>query len=149
MNKQNTAALFAEFPDLFPPQAMDERTGLMGYGFSHGDGWYAIVHDLLGDLSTIRRTLPEEERDAFWVFQVKEKFGGLRCYLDRYPKDQEAREAAMAAIRVAEELASATCEVCGKPGTLRQGGWIRTLCDEHDQHRPSPWDDDDEDSEGS
>lgn len=141
MNAENTKALIDGFPELFPPQAMDDRTGLMGYGFAHGDGWLAIVRDLLGDLATIRRTLPEGERDAFWVFQAKEKFGLLRVYLDRYPKDPEAREAAMAAIRVAEELSSVTCEVCGKPGTLRRGGWLRTLCDEHDRDRPSAWDD--------
>jgi hypothetical protein len=24
-----------------------------------------------------------------------------------------------------------TCEVCGQPGKRREGGWIKTLCDEH------------------
>jgi hypothetical protein len=26
---------------------------------------------------------------------------------------------------------SGACEVCGKLGQLREGGWIKTLCDQH------------------
>ena len=28
-------------------------------------------------------------------------------------------------------MAYDTCEDCGHPGTQRDGGWIRTLCDQH------------------
>lgn len=137
MNADNTTALFAAFPELFPAQAMDETTGLMGYGFECDDGWYAIVRDVLAELSSIRATLPGDERDAFWVFQVKEKFGGLRIYLDTIPS--AAREEACDAIARAEERAAVTCEECGKPGTLRPGGWLMTLCDEHAANRKKAW----------
>jgi len=33
-------------------------------------------------------------------------------------------------IREAEAEAGRTCEDCGKPGKLRRGGWVRTLCNE-------------------
>jgi len=36
---------------------------------------------------------------------------------------------------MAENMAAITCEECGKPGELRTGGWMRTLCDEHEAER--------------
>jgi hypothetical protein len=57
--------------------------------------------------------------------QVKEKFGTLRFYYwggDEYCSGVES---------MAESMSAVTCEVCGSPGMLRQGGWIRALCDEH------------------
>jgi len=33
---------------------------------------------------------------------------------------------------MAEAWADASCEECGAPGTQRNGGWIRTLCDLHE-----------------
>lgn len=57
--------------------------------------------------------------------QVKEKFGTLRFYYyggDDYISGIES---------MAESMSARTCEKCGKPGKVRQGGWIQTLCDEH------------------
>jgi hypothetical protein len=34
-------------------------------------------------------------------------------------------------IEAAKQESFHTCEVCGQPGTLREGDWIKTLCDEH------------------
>ena len=34
-------------------------------------------------------------------------------------------------IEVAKQESFRTYEVCGQPGNLREGGWIKTLCDEH------------------
>lgn len=58
--------------------------------------------------------------------QVKEKFGGLRFYID------DADEIVHAYIQMAENLASITCEVCGNKGKMENiHGWVRTVCDEH------------------
>lgn len=55
--------------------------------------------------------------------QVKEKFGTLRFYMTAHnPGITEA-------IRAAEAASAITCEDCGDPGTPRQNGWLRTLCD--------------------
>jgi hypothetical protein len=57
--------------------------------------------------------------------QIKEKFGTLRFYYfggDDYCHGVES---------MAESMSAVTCEVCGSSGKLRNGGWIRTLCDEH------------------
>lgn len=60
------------------------------------------------------------------IQQIKEKFGGLRFYYDG-GDDQIS-----GMVRMAEVWADSTCEKCGNKGTRRQGGWVRTLCDEHE-----------------
>lgn len=94
-------------------------------GFDLRPGWEAIVHSLCGVIERQILKLPEEIRADMHCAQVKEKFGTLRFYMT-YEND-----AISAAISVAESISHKTCETCGKPGTLRQGGWLLTLCDEH------------------
>ncbi len=57
--------------------------------------------------------------------QVKEKFGTLRFYTnfsDDYINGM---------ITMAESMTAVTCEECGKPGKVRNSGWIYVACDEH------------------
>jgi hypothetical protein len=61
----------------------------------------------------------------FEVLQVKEKFGGLRFYVNH------RMDAILQRIEIGELESLRTCEVCGKPGKWREGGCIRTVCDEH------------------
>jgi hypothetical protein len=60
------------------------------------------------------------------VDQVKEKFGGLRFYYQGGDNEVHGM------VRMAESWAAYTCETCGERGTLRHGGWVRTLCDTHE-----------------
>lgn len=60
------------------------------------------------------------------VAQIKEKFGGLRFYYDG------GDEHISGMVTMAESWAHRTCEQCGNKGKQRDGGWIRTLCDEHE-----------------
>lgn len=57
--------------------------------------------------------------------QLKEKYGTLRFYV--YGADDYVN----GLIQMAEAMSVVTCETCGAPGEEREGGWIRTLCDEH------------------
>jgi hypothetical protein len=57
------------------------------------------------------------------LLQVKEKFGTLRVYFDRF--DQELGRL----VEMAEHLSAVTCEWCGAPGTLHPKGWWKTLCE--------------------
>lgn len=82
-----------------------------------GDGWF---HLLLG-LSQALEAMGED----ITVHQVKEKFGGLRFYIDN------ASDAVHELIDQAEEISYQTCERCGQPGRPRKGGWVSTLCDIH------------------
>lgn len=87
------------------------------------DGWFSIINRLCLQLQyqTDFHGAPQ-----LVVAQVKEKFGGLRFYVDGSPSERQ-----LACIERAERLCDSACEVCGKPGVVRQGSWIKTLCDEH------------------
>ena len=86
-----------------------------------GPGWSDIIARLVNDLFKLG-----------WdghVLQVKEKFGGLSFYIGAGEQPIWDR------IQQAERESYATCEECGAPGALREGGWLKTLCDEHAQGR--------------
>lgn len=92
------------------------RSRLYTNSLSIGPGWYGIAKNLI-----------QEAVAAGWnkeVCQVKEKFGGLRWYINGASKEVHH------IIHKYEALSYETCEDCGEPGKERQGGWIRTLCDE-------------------
>lgn len=84
-----------------------------------GPGWYPIVIDLDRELSSID--------PAYQLVQVKEKFGGLRYYVEFEP--DRSRPGFNALIRAAELRSERTCEVCGaEGGPAHRGSWVRTLC---------------------
>jgi hypothetical protein len=85
--------------------------------FEVGLGWFPLIKDLITDL--IELGWNKE------VCQVKEKFGGLRFYINSATSEAHKR------ISQAEIESMSICEVTGKPGKLRTDiGWYRTLCDE-------------------
>ncbi len=91
-----------------------------------GKGWY----DLIDQLCTALEKECNRTGASYKVGQVKEKFGGLRFYID-----VEAGHTDDNLFDIEHEYENKSfkiCENCGKPGTLRQGGWWRTLCDECD-----------------
>ncbi len=85
--------------------------------FEVGEGWFPLIKTLIEDLIALG-----------WdkqVCQVKEKFGGLRFYINNHTDEMFHR------IREAENESVSICEVTGKPGYLRNNkGWYVTLCDE-------------------
>jgi hypothetical protein len=79
---------------------------------------------VLEDIEPQCQRVPEA-CDQVIATQIKEKFGTLRFYYwggDDYCRGVES---------MAESMSAVTCEVCGSPGKLRNGGWVQTLCDEH------------------
>ena len=78
-----------------------------------GPGWASLI-------DAIYDRLPEDAH----ILQVKEKWGGLRFYVSGTTELLDF-------IDEMEAMSLKTCEVCGQPGKPREGGWIRTLCDEH------------------
>jgi len=89
-----------------------------------GPGWHKLMDKMVEDITALG-----------WdgtILQVKEKFGGLRFYIGC------ANDAIFNRIARAEKESYKICEECGKPGQLRGGGWLRTLCDEHSEGR-EPW----------
>ena len=73
----------------------------------------------------------------YGVAQVKEKFGGLRIYLDYYDSENPHNVALGIAItNYAEWKAALICETCGKYGKLRKDKrWVLTLCDACNEKR--------------
>jgi hypothetical protein len=90
--------------------------------FSVDQGWYPLIKDLIDDLIKLGWNKQ--------VCQVKEKFGGLRFYIN------EGSEEIYKRIIQAENDSYTICEVTGKPGKLRNDlGWHTTLCDEEYEKR--------------
>jgi hypothetical protein len=84
-----------------------------------GPGW----NKLLAELDVALAAIDPEYR----VYQVKEKFGGLRFYVADGPARSTEFENL---VNEAEAASFRTCEECGGAGaTGRAGyGWVRTLC---------------------
>lgn len=114
-------------------------------GFAIGQGWWPIIESLCGNIQShikwrnethdrltkenpYNHPIPDKVPQVK-VAQIKEKFGGLRFYYDG--GDEHIR----GMVSMAESWAAHTCEECGKPGTSRSEGWIKTLCDEHEAER--------------
>jgi hypothetical protein len=69
--------------------------------------------------------LDEETLKVPVASQVKEKFGGLRFYV------QAATDKHYSYISFAESMSYRTCEECGAPGKTYTDGWHTTLCETH------------------
>jgi hypothetical protein len=100
-----------------------DREPITNAGFFECDsGWYQLIKDLITDL--IELGWNKE------ICQVKEKFGGLRFYINEGSDEIHDR------ITEAENQSYEICEVTGKPGLLRTDiGWIETLCEEEYEKR--------------
>ena len=86
--------------------------------FGVSNGWFGLIKSLIEDLIELG-----------WdkqTCQVKEKFGGLRFYINSGTSDIHRR------ILQAETDSYTICEKCGEPGELRKDiGWYFTLCNTH------------------
>jgi|LakMenE18May11ns_1017448.scaffolds.fasta_scaffold9939388_3 hypothetical protein len=127
MRKELDNQLCKKYPKIFADRHKPMTLTAMCWGFDHGDGWYQILDSLC---SQIQRHIDWQNRNEVEVAQVvatqvKEKFGGLRFYYNGGDDYIDGM------VRMAESWAANTCEVCGKPGKLRGGGWLYTACDEH------------------
>jgi hypothetical protein len=104
-----------QYPDLF-------KIYRGGYGncISVGSGWEDLIDRCCAEVTANDPTAQ--------VVQIKEKFGGLRFYLDTDDQERLARSI----IAKYEAEAERTCELCGKPGHTRNYTkyYIRTVCDE-------------------
>ena len=148
MDKRLTTYLVEKYPLIFKD---------IGGEIECGSGWFWLIDALCANIANgyqnaVRqrefdiengRIPPDEELDEIaWphVVQVKEKFGGLRFYT---ANDMEGwgRDTA-SYVYMAEAISYRTCENCGCPATLNDGGWMRVECDACGRSRQS------EDGEG-
>ena len=96
--------------------------------WSVGEGWFQLMWELGEALEAIARRSQDEGKPLMRIVQVKEKFGGLRCYLDHAPDE------AIALTQAASIRSGAICEACGEPGNpcTSSRGWRKTLCPYHE-----------------
>lgn len=111
-------------------------------GFAIGRGWWPIVETLCRQIYAYTKWQNNTRQDRLaknphnlvvpdyvepiQIEQIKEKFGGLRFYYQGGDKFVEGL------VTMAELWCGRTCEDCGAPGTRRSGGWVRTLCEQHE-----------------
>jgi hypothetical protein len=98
-------------------------------GFAVGAGWYPILETLCANIQSHIDWRVKQGKDIAQVEvdQIKEKFGGLRFYYSGGDDEISGM------VRMAEAWADIACEECGAAGKRRSGGWIRTLCDRHEE----------------
>jgi len=136
------AELKARYPYLFAGRHI---------GHDIAPGWLSIAFELC---ARIKGAVAEAERPCIYFGQIKEKFGGLRCYLNIAPLridvfgDAESPgisgyigesetpclfERLSPLIHAAEAESYRTCIFCGAAGRLRREdrSWVLTLCDRH------------------
>jgi len=131
MRKELDEALCKKYPEIFRDRHGDMRTTAMCWGFECGDGWYHIIDAACAQIENraYNNRLNGVKFAPVIATQVKEKYGTLRFY---YTGGDEYLDGV---VSMAETISAKTCEVCGAPGELREGGWLKTLCDEHAKER--------------
>lgn len=98
------------------------------WGLECGAGWDELITTLCLRINTV---LSEESKGSIQILQIKEKFGGLRFYYRLHHVDDMRAASIREAISLAEATSVRICEVCGEPGTIRRGDWVKTLCAAH------------------
>lgn len=126
MTPEKEQALTEKYPKIFCGKLIDGC-------ITCGDGWYDILDALASNIqhhidqneigNKYRKPELQKEIPQVEAAQVKEKFGGLRFYING--GDEEIH----GMVRMAESMSYRICEDCGCPGKTGGKGWIRTLCE--------------------
>jgi hypothetical protein len=142
-------ALYDKYPKLFRQKDLPASETCMCWGIACGEGWKYIIDEACQKL----QKLADDNGVTIEFAQVKEKFAELRLYTEIiYPDGHKLHTTVIDIAGVgsfikeerekiwhemhkitgeAGQKSLQTCEVCGKSGAPRQGGWVSTLCDEH------------------
>jgi len=118
---------------------IDILCGLLTSDYRQAESRYDFIKDKLGQprwvsskelvtqeqIDEAKAKLEEETLKVPVAVQVKEKFGGLRFYV------QAATDKHYQYISFAESMSYRTCESCGAAGKTYTDGWHTTLCDIH------------------
>ena len=141
MKEELDKKLCEKYPKIFKMRHGTMHETCMCWGFEHGDGWYDIIDTLCSSIQNhitnkryLHSNMSQEDFDdehQVVAAQVKEKFGGLRFYIDG------GDDWVYGAISMAEAMSYRICEVCGAPGQTRGTGWVRTTCDQHTKSEAS------------
>ncbi|MDF1822197.1 MAG: hypothetical protein P1U64_11505 [Alcanivoracaceae bacterium] len=115
MKEQYAEFLYARHPKILSRVKAD--------GLAIGDGWLNLI-DLL--CTSLQNLTDHNGAPQVVACQVKQKFGGLRFYVNDHSSEQGVL------IDQAELMAQRTCEICGAPGKrVSLDGWVVATCIKH------------------
>lgn len=109
--------LFQKYPELFKQKDLPPKQSCMCFGIECEDGWYGLIDFICKNIN---------KNGGTEIFQIKEKFGGLRFYINHGNNEE------FDLINTIEKFSYYVCERCGSTKDVEQaqGGWIKTLCKE-------------------
>ena len=115
--------LVEKHPKIFVEVGSILSVSNMAWGLCVGDGWYWLVDQLCKQL---QQGVDLGGEPQIVAAQVKEKFAGLRFYVN------SATDKQYTIIDFAEALSFTICESCGSTKDVSQlsSGWIKTQCAE-------------------
>ncbi len=103
---------------------------------SVGTGWVGLIDEIFDKKEKL-------QLNTVKIVQVKEKYGGLRVYIDGYEMDENHPVYKFEKfLHEVENRSFKICEACGKPGAVRGRHWYYTSCDEHAKNGDLPLKDD-------
>jgi hypothetical protein len=112
MTDDKTAELIKKYPQIFTKN----------FYLECGDGWFDLINELCFKLQAYIDDFDSVEQVI--AGQVKEKFGGLRFYIDQGGDDY-----IYSLIKEAEHQSHKTCEDCGSPGKVQNHRhWLMCRC---------------------
>lgn len=138
MKKSLQEKIFQKYPNLYKQRFLGPFHSPMAWGLCVGNGWYNLIDDLSQKITDIINR--ENCNICCEATQVKEKFGGLRFYVEfskGFPEEDWTDFERMCAVEIDELISKAEnesfkiCEVCGEEGKTTSGGWISVRCEKH------------------
>lgn len=113
--------LYQQYPDLLSDHP----------DISVGVGWQNIVEKLMFDVNQV----VQSHAIKLHVSQIKSKFASLRFYYHTLNCQEEVSKKIKSLVEDAVNLASKTCEICGKQASdileyrRNKSGWLYVECD--------------------
>ena len=144
MNKKLQQKLFRKYPLIFQDRFKTGDITRMCDGICCGDGWYELIDEVCEQLNLLGKHFGI----LVTFFQVKEKFAGLRLYINRpeinpdfsrhrpclrlSPKQKNTlSKIVRKIIHYGECQSYRVCDTCGESryGHKRYGAWLYAMCD--------------------
>lgn len=121
MDRELEEKLMNKYPKIFIQKDLSPQETCMCWGITCSNGWYGLIDKLC---NKIQKHVNKNKLEQVEAMQVKEKFGGLRFYINH------ATEEICKFIYEAENESLKTCEWCGSKKDVKQtrNGYIQTLC---------------------
>ena len=165
MDKPLELTLVKKYPIIFKEYGGDMRETCMAWGMECGNGWFELLDDMCHDVTHLIgdqdvKLIAHQVKEKFGGLRfyhaiLKETtwFDKISCKIRNFMFNRKwgvaywkiidfrkkfyttISEQISDIIDIAEVKSYATCEICGNPGEVRSGGWIKTLCDPCEEKR--------------